>query len=64
MSGAARDGIALQNAEFDAAVELAKQYRRITMTPVVDDDFPEVKFDYDRAADAFLRAAVANGRKL
>jgi hypothetical protein len=28
----------LQNAEFDAVQRLAEQYRRITLTPIVDDD--------------------------
>lgn len=50
-----------QNREFDAAAELAKQWRRLQMTAPVDDDFPEVKFDYDRAARAFVKAWRANG---
>jgi NTP pyrophosphatase (non-canonical NTP hydrolase) len=62
--GKIRDGIALQNAEFHAAVKLAEQYQRITLTAVVDDDWPAFKFAYDQAADAFLRAAVANGRRI
>ncbi len=57
------DSIDKQNAEFKAAQELATQYRRITMTPPVDDDFPQVKYEYDQAADAFVKAAIANGRR-
>lgn len=49
------------SAEIDAAKELAKQLRRVEMTPPVDDDFPEVKFDYDRAARLFVAAWKANG---
>jgi hypothetical protein len=34
------DAIELQNAEFDALTELAKQWGRLQMTPPVDDDYP------------------------
>lgn len=54
--------MAAQNAEFDAARELSKQMRRIELTPVVDDDYPSVRFDYERAVRGFLDAARANGR--
>lgn len=54
--------IATQNAEFDAVKELAKQMRRIEMTPVVDDDYPSVRFDYERAVRAVIEACRANGR--
>lgn len=61
MSGS-DDRIELQNKEFDAVSELAKQYRRIVMTAIVDDDYPEVRHQYESAARALLRAFVANGR--
>lgn len=54
--------MALQNAEFDAVAELAKQYRRIEMTAVVDDEYPRVRGDYERAMQALMAAVVANGR--
>jgi hypothetical protein len=54
----------LQTAEFDAADELCKQVRRHSMTPVVDDDYPSVRHDYESALTAFLRACKANGRKM
>lgn len=57
-----KDRIELQTDEFSAADELARQIKRIRQTAVVDDDWPWVKHDYDRAADAFARAALANGR--
>lgn len=53
-----------QRVEFDHAAELAEQYRRITMTPIVDDDYPEVRSRYEGAVYNFLRACVDNGRTL
>lgn len=50
------DRMSLVRAELDAASDLAKEYRRLSMTAPVDDDFPEVKFDYDRAARKFVEA--------
>ncbi len=55
-----KDGIALQNAEFDAVDALAKQWRRLQMTPVVDDDYPEVRHGYESAMQGVLRALAAN----
>lgn len=52
-----------QAAEFDAMSKLAEQWRRITMTAVVDDDYPEVRHDYERAASAFVTARAVNGRE-
>jgi hypothetical protein len=59
-----RDGIALQNAEFDALENLTRQWRRIQMTPVVDDDYPEVRHGYEGALASFLSACKANGRTM
>lgn len=56
------DRIAKQNAEFDAVAELAKQYRRITLTPVVDDDYPAVRYDYEKSMRTVIDAIRANGR--
>lgn len=53
-----------QKEEFDACVELTKQFRRLEITPIVDDDYPEVRHCYEGALRAFLRACVANGRAL
>lgn len=59
-----RGRIDLQNAEFDACQWLAKQYRRLTATMVVDDDYPEIRHDYESAVRAFLKACKANGRSM
>lgn len=56
--------VRLQGIEFDACSRLAKEYRRIQMTPPVDDDYPEVRHDYERAVIAFLRACRDNGRQV
>jgi hypothetical protein len=56
------DRIKLQTAEFDAVAELAEQYRRITLTPIVDDDYPEVRYDYERAVRSAIAAFKANSR--
>ena len=55
-----RDGIALQNAEFDALRALNRQFERLCMTPVVDDDYPEVRHDFEGALYRFFAAAKAN----
>ena len=54
--------IIYQNAEFDAVEKLAEQYRRLTLTPVVDDDFPTVRHDYENALKGLLEACAYNGR--
>lgn len=56
--------IGLQNAEFDAVSELSRQWRRIQLTPVVDDDYPEVRHGYESAVRAFLEACHKNGRRM
>lgn len=62
MTAELQSKIELQNAEFKAVSELAKQYRRITMTAPVDDDYPEVAFEYNRAVENTIRAFKATGR--
>lgn len=57
------DRFALQNKEFDAVVELAKQMRRIELTPIVDDDYPEVRHCYESAVRSLIAAFKANGRE-
>jgi len=54
--------MALQNAEFDTLRELIKQWRRVELTPVVDDDYPEVRHGYESALSTFIDALRANGR--
>jgi NTP pyrophosphatase (non-canonical NTP hydrolase) len=55
-----KDAIALQNAEFDALTQLAKEWRRLQMTPVVDDDYPEVRHGYESVLQSFVDALTAN----
>jgi hypothetical protein len=54
----------LQRAEFDAADNLANAIRAHGMTPVVDDDYPEVRQRYEDALREFLSACKANGRTM
>lgn len=56
--------IALQNAEFDAVAELSKQHGRIQLTPVVDDDYPAVRQNYELAVAMLLAAFKRNGRQV
>lgn len=56
------DRIATQNTEFDAVDNLAKQWRRIQLTPVVDDDSSEVHHDYESAVRALIEAFKGNNR--
>jgi hypothetical protein len=55
-----RDAIDRQNREFDAVNGLAHQWRRLTLTPVVDDDYPEVRFCYEQAMRSLLDALRIN----
>jgi len=56
------DKMQTQRAEFDAADRLAECLRRHNMTPVVDDDYPSVRHDYEGALDVFVETMKANGR--
>lgn len=58
------DSVALQSEEFRALEELERQDRRLRMTAVVDDDYPEVRHAYEGALRAFLHACKANGRSM
>jgi NTP pyrophosphatase (non-canonical NTP hydrolase) len=51
-----------QNSEFDAVQRLAEQYRRISLTPVVDDDYPSVRHDYESAMRELIKSLRRNGR--
>jgi hypothetical protein len=55
-----RDGIALMNAEFDALEKLQKATRRMHDTPVVDDDYPEMRHYYNSALQDFIDALKNN----
>lgn len=52
----------LVDAELAAIEEANKQVRRLRMTPPVDDDFPQVKFEYDWSIRSLVDALRANGR--
>lgn len=56
------DELQLALTEFDVARAFVKQVQRLSMTPVVDDDFPAVKRDYDQAATNLLQAFHNNHR--
>lgn len=56
------DAIAKQNKEFDAVERLLKEWRRLQMTPVVDDDYPEVRHYYESAMRDLIDAIRNNGR--
>lgn len=56
--------IETQNAEFEAVNHLANTYRALTRTPVVDDDYPEMRHRYETAIRITLDAFRQNGRKL
>ena len=51
-----------QTDEFDAVAKLSEQYRRLALTPIVDDDYPSVRHDYEGAVRAVMAAFAANGR--
>lgn len=57
-----QDKIALQNKEFDAVETLSSKYSSLTMTAVVDDDYPEMRHYYESAVKQLIEAFKANGR--
>jgi len=54
--------IETQRAEFDALKALIEQDRRLTHTMVVDDDYPEVRYDFESALATFIDKMKQNGR--
>jgi hypothetical protein len=59
-----QDRIETQSTEFRACNELGEHMARIRVTPIVDDDYPQVRHGYESALRAFLRACKANGRTM
>jgi len=51
-----------QRDEFDAMHELDKQYNRLLITAIVDDDYPEVRHAYEGALASLIEAMKANDR--
>ena len=54
----------LQNKEFDALRDLTKKFDALCETPVVDDDYPEMRHYYESALRSFLSALKNNRTKL
>lgn len=54
------DLMRLQGLEFEAMAELARQWKRLSMTAVVDDDYPHVRQDWEHALDKFVKAYEKN----
>lgn len=52
----------LQSAEFDALTKLCASYKVLQSTPIVDDDYPEMRHYYESALQGFIRALRDNGR--
>lgn len=57
-----RDEIRLQNQEFEALTALARQWERLRLTPVVDDDYPQIRHEYESALRVFVGAYNTNRR--
>jgi len=54
------DAVGRQNVEFDALIELTERWRRLQMTPVVDDDYPGARRVYEVALERFREALKVN----
>lgn len=52
----------LQSKEFDAAENLAKLLKTLQCTPVIDDDYPRVRHEYESALADFIQSMKDNGR--
>lgn len=57
-----KDEMLLQRKEFDAADAFAEALRNHGNTAIVDDDYPQVRHEYEGALAAMLDAMKANGR--
>ena len=57
-----KDRMQLQGEEFDAAFKFRTALNALGQTPVVDDDYPEVRHRYEGALATFIAAMKANGR--
>lgn len=53
-----------QTAEFATLTKLGAKFRALMYTPVVDDDYPAVRHEYESALLAFVDAMKKNGRQL
>lgn len=51
-----------QRKEFDAADRFAQASRMHSHTPIVDDDYPQVRHVYEGALSDMIRAMLENGR--
>lgn len=51
-----------QSREFDAVEKLSKCYKNIQLTPIVDDDYPEIRHHYESAIYELIQAMKNNGR--
>lgn len=56
------DPIAAQSFEFDAVREFTKATEALFRTPIVDDDYPEMRSRYEGALYRMLSAMSGNGR--
>lgn len=50
----------LQGKEFDAMAGLADAWRALTLTAVVEDDYPLMRGRYERASQVYADARAAN----
>jgi hypothetical protein len=57
-----QDKMQTQRDEFDAAEAFAKALERHNATPIVDDDYPEVRHAYEGALARLIEALKANNR--
>ncbi len=56
------DRFALQNREFAAGQLFSDALRAHDLTPIVDDDYPEIRNRYESAVNTLIRAFTDNGR--
>jgi hypothetical protein len=56
------NGMTLQTLEFTAAQLFADALRAHDLTPVIDDDYPAVRFRYEQAAAMLIKTFIDNGR--
>lgn len=53
-----------QKSEFEELNRLLKSYNRLCYTPIVDDDYHQIRYLYERDLQLFLIACRHNGRSI
>ena len=57
-----QDKFETQRDEFEAADSFSRRLRQLNSTPIVDEDYPEIRHLYESALENLIRKMTVNGR--